>query len=199
MALHLGSVVPDFTQDSTEGPIQLPRVDWRRLGGPVFAPEGFHAGLHHRARHGRQVKSEFDKRDVKVIALSVNPTSSHTRSWIGDIEETQGYQDELPDPRRPRSEGRNLYGMIHPEATTRSRCAQSSSSIRTRRSGDDHLPGEHRPQLRRDPARDRPLQLTDSTGRDARQLEGWRRLRDRASITDPEVIKQKISRRATPS
>ena len=67
-------------------------------------PEDFTPGLHDRARpHGRTLKPEFDKRNVKVIGLSVDPVDSHER-WAGDIAETQGTPLNFPHDRRRRPE-----------------------------------------------------------------------------------------------
>jgi alkyl hydroperoxide reductase subunit AhpC len=62
-----------------------------------------------------KIKPEFDKRNVKVIALSVDPVDSH-KKWIGDIEETQKTKMNFPIIGDTDSKVSNLYGMIHPEA-----------------------------------------------------------------------------------
>ncbi len=90
-----------------------------------------------------KLKPEFDKRNVKVIGLSVDPVDNHAK-WAKDIEETQGHAPNYPMIGDPELKVSKLYGMLpadapatrrgpHARPTTR-RCATSSSSVRTRRS-----------------------------------------------------------------
>ena len=72
----------------------LPRLD-RRLGGALLASEGLHARLHDGARRDRADQPEFERRDVKIIGLSVDPTGAH-EDWVRDIEETQGQTPNYP-------------------------------------------------------------------------------------------------------
>ncbi len=115
MSIRLGDKAPDFTQDSTEGQIRFHEWmgdSWVVLFShpadftPVCTTElGRLAGL----------KQEFDRRNVKVIGLSVDPVDSH-RGWARDIAETQGTEINFPllaDADRRVSE---LYDMIHPNA-----------------------------------------------------------------------------------
>ena len=62
-----------------------------------------------------KLKGEFDKRNVKVIALSVDPLASH-KGWVGDIEETQGTKVNFPILADADRKVATLYDMIHPEA-----------------------------------------------------------------------------------
>lgn len=116
MGLKLGDIAPDFEQDSSEGPIRFHEwLDgkWAVLFShpadftPVCTTElGFTAKL----------KDEFDKRNVKAIALSVDSAESHTK-WIGDINSTQNTLVNFPilaDEDRKVSE---LYDLIHPNAS----------------------------------------------------------------------------------
>lgn len=116
MGLKLGDIAPDFEQDSSEGPIRFHEwLDgkWAVLFShpadftPVCTTElGFTAKL----------KNEFDKRNVKAIALSVDSAESHTK-WIGDINTTQNTLVNFPilaDEDRKVSE---LYDLIHPNAS----------------------------------------------------------------------------------
>jgi alkyl hydroperoxide reductase subunit AhpC len=116
MGLKLGDIAPDFEQDSSEGPIRFHEwLDgkWAVLFShpadftPVCTTElGFTAKL----------KDEFDKRNVKAIALSVDSAESHTK-WIGDINTTQNTIVNFPilaDEDRKVSE---LYDLIHPNAS----------------------------------------------------------------------------------
>jgi alkyl hydroperoxide reductase subunit AhpC len=115
MALQLGDIVPDFTQDSSEGPIsfhQWAGDSWVVLFShpadytPVCTTElGTVASL----------KSEFDRRNVKVIALSVDSAESH-RGWINDINETQNTTVNYPIIADGDRKVSDLYGMIHPNS-----------------------------------------------------------------------------------
>ncbi|AKE66449.1 peroxiredoxin [Microcystis aeruginosa NIES-3806] len=115
MALQLGDIVPDFTQDSSEGPIsfhQWAADSWVVLFShpadytPVCTTElGTVASL----------KSEFERRNVKVIALSVDSAESH-RGWIDDINETQNTTVNYPIIADGDRKVSDLYGMIHPNS-----------------------------------------------------------------------------------
>ncbi len=95
MALRLGEIAPDFTQDSTEGPIQFHQ--WLGNGwGVLFShPKDFTPVCTTELGTVARLKGEFDKRNVKVIGLSVDPVSDHTR-WANDIKETQGAAPNYP-------------------------------------------------------------------------------------------------------
>jgi alkyl hydroperoxide reductase subunit AhpC len=115
MALRLGDVVPDFTLESTAGPIHL----YEYLGsswGILFShPKDFTPVCTTELGEVAKLKPEFDARGVKVLGLSVDPLADHHR-WASDIEETQGAALNFPllaDPERKVSE---LYDMIHPNA-----------------------------------------------------------------------------------
>ncbi|MEL4898586.1 peroxiredoxin [Crocosphaera sp. Alani8] len=115
MALQLGDVVPDFTQDTSEGNIsfhQWSGDSWVVLFShpadytPVCTTElGTVASL----------KPEFDKRNVKVLALSVDSVDSH-KGWINDINETQNTTVNYPIIADPDRKVADLYGMIHPNS-----------------------------------------------------------------------------------
>jgi alkyl hydroperoxide reductase subunit AhpC len=116
MALHLGSVAPDFTQESTEGPIRF--HDW---AGPNWVvlfshPKDFTPVCTTELGLVAKLKPEFEKRGVKVIGLSVDPLEAHRR-WVADIEDTQ--KTKLNFPLLADSDRRvsTLYDMIHPEAS----------------------------------------------------------------------------------
>ena len=78
MSLRINDTAPNFKAKTTKGTDQLPRVDRRQLGDPVLAPEGLHAGVHHRAGlHGASIEPEFTKRNTKLIGLCVDPVDDH--------------------------------------------------------------------------------------------------------------------------
>jgi thioredoxin-dependent peroxiredoxin len=115
MAIRLGDTAPDFTADTTQGPIHF--HEW--LGsswGVLFShPKDFTPVCTTELGTVAKLKPEFDKRNVKVAGLSVDSVSDHER-WAGDIKETQGAALNFPligDPDRKVSD---LYDMIHPNA-----------------------------------------------------------------------------------
>jgi len=116
MAVRLGDTAPDFTAETTEGPINF--HEWIGDNWAVLFshPKDFTPVCTTELGEVARIKPEFDKRGVKVIGLSVDPADSHSK-WAGDIEETQGTALNFPliaDPDRKVSE---LYDMIHPNAS----------------------------------------------------------------------------------
>ena len=114
-ALRLGDTAPDFTQDSTAGPIRF--HDW--LGdswGVLFShPKDFTPVCTTELGATAKLASEFRRRNVKVLAVSVDPVDSH-HGWVGDIEETQGTAVNFPILADPDRKVATLYDMIHPNA-----------------------------------------------------------------------------------
>ena len=115
MPIRLGDIAPDFVAESTDGTIHF--HEW--LGdswGVLFShPKDFTPVCTTELGYVAKIKPEFDKRNVKVIGLSVDSVDSHVK-WEGDIEETQGTAVNFPmigDSDRTVS---NLYDMIHPNA-----------------------------------------------------------------------------------
>lgn len=116
MALQLGDIVPDFEAKTTSGPLRF--HEW--LGsswGVLFShPKDFTPVCTTELGEVARLKSEFDKRNVKVVGLSVDPLSDH-EAWAGDIAETQGRALNFPLVADPDREIADLYGMIHPNAS----------------------------------------------------------------------------------
>ncbi len=115
MTIRLGDIAPDFTQDSTEGTIRF--HEWAGNSWVVLFshPKNFTPVCTTELGALAKLKPEFDKRNVKVIGLSVDPLDAHGR-WAADIAETQGAALNFPllaDADRTVSD---LYGMIHPNA-----------------------------------------------------------------------------------
>ena len=115
MALRLGDTAPDFTQESSEGEISF----YEYLGdswGVLFShPADFTPVCTTELGRVAKLKKEFDKRNVKVIGLSVDPTDSHDR-WIQDINETQNTSMNFPVIADHDRKVSQLYDMIHPNA-----------------------------------------------------------------------------------
>jgi len=115
MALHIGSIAPDFEQDSSEGTIKFHDFLGDKWGVLFSHPADFTPVCTTELGRDAKRKAEFDKRNVKPIALSVDPLASH-KGWIGDIEETQSTKMNFPILADGDRKVSKLYDMIHPEA-----------------------------------------------------------------------------------
>ena len=115
-ALRLGDVAPDFTQDSSEGPISF--YQWAGDSWIVLFshPKDFTPVCTTELGYTAKLKSEFAKRNAKVIALSVDPVDSH-KGWINDINETQNTTVNFPILADADRKVSTLYDMIHPNAS----------------------------------------------------------------------------------
>ena len=115
-ALRLGDTAPDFQQDSSEGPINF--YQWAGDSWVVLFshPKDFTPVCTTELGYTAKLKSEFAKRNAKVIALSVDPVDSH-KSWINDINETQNTTVNFPIIADPDRKVSTLYDMIHPNAS----------------------------------------------------------------------------------
>src|SRR5437867_179809 len=115
MSLRIGDVAPDFEADTTEGHIRF--HEWIGSSWAVLFshPKDFTPVCTTELGYVAKIKGEFDKRNTKVIALSVDDVASHKR-WIGDIEETQDARMNFPILGDADRKVSNLYGMIHPQA-----------------------------------------------------------------------------------
>src|SRR5580658_9052203 len=113
--LQLGQTAPDFAAETTEGPIRF--HEW--LGdswGVLFShPKDFTPVCTTELGAVAKLKAEFDKRNTKVLAVSVDPIESH-QGWVPDINETQGTTVNFPIIADPDRKVADLYGMIHPNA-----------------------------------------------------------------------------------
>ena len=189
MSVRLGDTAPDFTAPTTQGEISF--HEW--LGdswGVLFShPKDFTPVCTTELGYVAKIKPEFDKRNVKVIGLSVDDVESHLK-WEGDIGETQGTPVNFPMIGDPDRKVADLYDMIHPNAND-TMTVRSVFVI-----GPDkkvklthHLPGVDRPQLRRDPARHRLAAAHRRTTRSPRPA-NWQDGDDviiGAAVTDDEA------------
>lgn len=115
MGLHIGSIAPDFSAETSQGSIRFHEHLGNSWGILFSHPKDYTPVCTTELGYAALKKGEFDKRNVKVVALSVDPVDSH-KGWIKDIEETQGSSVNYPiiaDKDRTVS---GLYDMIHPEA-----------------------------------------------------------------------------------
>jgi alkyl hydroperoxide reductase subunit AhpC len=115
MAIRLGDIAPDFTADTTMGPIHF--HEWLGNGwGVLFShPKDFTPVCTTELGYVAGIKEQFDQRGVKVIGLSVDPVDSHVK-WEKDIAETQGNAVNFPMIGDPDRKVATLYDMIHPNA-----------------------------------------------------------------------------------
>jgi len=130
MTLRINGEAPNFVANTTQGPIDFHTWigdSWAILFShpkdftPVCTTElGYMAGL----------KPEFDKRNTKIIGLSVDPVSDH-KNWVGDIAETQGYPVNYPLIGGEDLEVAKLYDMIHPNASGGTRTAADNATVRS--------------------------------------------------------------------
>ena len=99
MTLRIGDVAPNFEAQTTAGPIKLPRLA-RDAWAVLFShPKDFTPVCTTELGYMAKIKPEFDKRNVKIIGISVDPVDRHSK-WADDIKETQGYAPNYPDDRR---------------------------------------------------------------------------------------------------
>ena len=115
LSLRLGDKAPDFTQDSTQGPIHL--YEWMGDSWAVLFshPADFTPVCTTELGMVARLKQEFDKRNVKVIGLSVDPLFHHDM-WARDIAETQGVELNFPLLADADRKVAQSYDMIHPNA-----------------------------------------------------------------------------------
>ena len=115
MSLQLGTIAPDFEQDTTQGRIRF--HEWIGNDWVVFFshPADFTPVCTTELGTVARLEGEFKKRGAKVIAISVDPVDSH-HEWVKDIEETQNVKVNYPIIADHDSSVANTYGMIHPAA-----------------------------------------------------------------------------------
>jgi alkyl hydroperoxide reductase subunit AhpC len=116
MSIRLGDVAPDFTAETTAGTIKF--HEWLGASwGILFShPADFTPVCTTELGSMAKLEPEFRKRNVKVLAVSVDPVDSH-KKWILDINETQNCNVQYPIIADPEFKVANLYGMIHPQVT----------------------------------------------------------------------------------
>jgi alkyl hydroperoxide reductase subunit AhpC len=131
MTLRIGDVAPDFEADTTEGRIRF--HDWISHSWAVLFshPKDFTPVCTTELGYMARLKPEFDKRNTKVIGLSVDPVESHKR-WSDDIRETQGYAPNYPMIGDRDLTISKLYGMLPAtlEGTCDSRTAADNQTVR---------------------------------------------------------------------
>jgi len=130
--LRIGSVAPDFEADTTEGRIKF--HDWIGTSWAVIFshPKDFTPVCTTELGYMAKLKPEFDKRNVKIIGLSVDPVANHSR-WADDIKETQGTAPNYPMIGDTDLSISKAYGMLPAEAgtTAEGRTAMDNMTVRT--------------------------------------------------------------------
>lgn len=116
MALRLGDDAPNFTAETTEGTIDFHSWLGNSWGILFSHPKDFTPVCTTELGAVAKMRGEFDQRNVKVLAISVDPLDSH-RGWISDINETQHTTMNFPIIADPEHEVADLYDMIHPNAS----------------------------------------------------------------------------------
>lgn len=116
MSLRLGDVAPNFQATTSEGAIDFYEYLGNNWGVLFSHPADYTPVCTTELGKTALLKSEFDKRNVKVLALSVDPVDKH-KGWINDINETQHVTVDFPIIADPDKTVANLYGMIHPNAS----------------------------------------------------------------------------------
>ncbi|PLX60323.1 peroxiredoxin [Sedimenticola selenatireducens] len=132
MTLRLGDEAPDFVAESTQGKIKF--HEWIGDGWAILFshPKDFTPVCTTELGYLAGLKSEFDKRNCKILGLSVDPVEDHQR-WAKDIEETQGHALNYPLIGDTDLKVAKLYDMIHPNACddARSRTAVDNATVRS--------------------------------------------------------------------
>lgn len=132
MSLHIGDDAPDFTAETTEGRIRF--HEWIGDNWAILFshPKDFTPVCTTELGYVARLKAEFDRRNCKLIGLSVDSVGDHER-WTKDIEETQGHRPNYPIIGDTDLEVAKLYDMLHPNASgsAASRTATDNATVRS--------------------------------------------------------------------
>jgi thioredoxin-dependent peroxiredoxin len=132
MALRIGDEAPDFTAQSTQGPIRF--HDWIGNGWAILFshPKDFTPVCTTELGYMARLKPEFDQRNTKILGLSIDSVGDHER-WANDIKETQGTAPNYPIIGDSNLEVAKLYDMIHPNASGEAakRTAADNATVRS--------------------------------------------------------------------
>jgi alkyl hydroperoxide reductase subunit AhpC len=115
MPVRIGDEAPDFTAETTEGPIRFHEWIGDKWAILFSHPKDFTPVCTTELGYMAKLKPEFEKRNTKILGLSIDPVSDH-KSWVKDIEETQGAKVNYPMIGDPDLIVAKAYDMIHPNA-----------------------------------------------------------------------------------
>ena len=130
MTIRIGDEAPDFTVETTEGAIRFHEWIGNKWAILFSHPKDFTPVCTTELGYVARLKPEFDKRNTKAIGLSIDPVSDH-KTWLKDIEETQGYGVNFPLIGDADLVVSKLYDMIHPNASGGKRTAIDNSTVRS--------------------------------------------------------------------
>ena len=132
MALKINDEAPNFTAETTEGTVNL--HDWIGDGWAILFshPKDFTPVCTTELGYMAKLKPEFEKRNCKIIGLSVDPVANHTE-WAKDIEETQGHAVNYPMIGDPNLAAAKLYNMLPADeaGTSEGRTAATNATVRS--------------------------------------------------------------------
>jgi len=132
MSMGIGDDAPDFTAETTQGPIKFHQ--WIGNGWAILFshPKDFTPICTTELGYMAKLKPEFDKRNTKILGVSIDPVSDH-HEWVKDIEETQNCKVTYPLIGDADLKVAKLYGMLHPNAgdTSKGRTAADNATVRT--------------------------------------------------------------------
>jgi len=132
MSLRINETAPDFTAESSQGPINF--HEWIGDGWAILFshPKDFTPVCTTELGYMARLKPEFDRRNTKIVGLSVDPVSSHAK-WQADIEETQGAKVTYPMIGDPELKVAKLYDMLPASSgnTSEGRTAADNATVRT--------------------------------------------------------------------
>jgi len=130
MALRIGDTAPNFQAQTTQGPIDFHQ--WIGDGWAILFshPKDFTPVCTTELGYMARIKPEFDKRNARILGLSIDPVDDHNK-WVKDIEETQGTAVNYPMIGDPDLKIAKLYDMLPAEATPGKRTAADNATVRT--------------------------------------------------------------------
>jgi thioredoxin-dependent peroxiredoxin len=130
MTIRIGDEAPDFSAASTEGTLHF--HDWIGDSWAILFshPKDFTPVCTTELGYMAKLKPEFDKRNTKILGLSVDPVSNH-QAWAADIQETQGHAVNYPMIGDEDLKVAKLYDMIHPNASGGPRTAVDNATVRS--------------------------------------------------------------------